>query len=72
MKYLFSVCLLIMTTLNATAQSPEVAMADALRADGKIWAVIAVFSLLLMVLFFFLLLLERRIRREESKLPEHY
>lgn len=72
MKHFLAICVFLLTALSAAAQSPEVAMADALRADGKIWAVIAVFSILLLTLFFFLLLLERRMRREEKKLPEQY
>lgn len=42
-------------------------MADAFRADGKIWVVIAVVGLMLLGLFAYLFYTERRISRLEKQ-----
>jgi len=45
-------------------------MADAFRADGKIWVVIAVVGVMLIGLFGYLFYTERRISRLEKQLNE--
>ena len=45
----------------------EVEMADALRADGKIYVVVVIFLLILIALFLYLYRLEKKIDRLEKR-----
>ena len=54
-------------TLN-TLLLQSVEMADAFRADGKIWVVVAVLGVTLIGLFGYLFYTERRISRLEKEL----
>ncbi|PLK43126.1 CcmD family protein [Emticicia sp. TH156] len=62
---------LVMMTLlfstNLFAQQ-EVEMADKMRADGKIWVVVAVISLVLAGIITYLVLLDRKISKIEKGL----
>ncbi|MCX2744606.1 CcmD family protein [Mangrovivirga sp. M17] len=51
---------------NAPVNS-DVAMADALRADGKIYVVVAVLLIILVGLFAYLFRVERKIKKLESE-----
>lgn len=61
-----------LVTLNAFAQAGvengSVAMADTLRADGKIYVVVAVAALVLVGLLLYLVRLDRRVTRMENTL----
>lgn len=57
------VTLLISTSLFA--QEPE--MADTLRADGKIYVVVAVLSVMLAGILFYVVRLDRKITRLEKE-----
>jgi len=46
----------------------EIEMADAFRADGKIYVVIAVLSVILGGLFYYLFRTEQKIKKLEDKL----
>ena len=62
----------LVATAQAPAAQPAVEMADALRADGKIWVVVGVFALITLGVLFYLFRLdgkvtelERRVRNEK-------
>ncbi|QCK13446.1 CcmD family protein [Mangrovivirga cuniculi] len=78
MHKLFSILMNIITRIsfNTLAQSgngeevpvnSDVAMADALRADGKIYVVVAVLLIILVGLFAYLFRVERKIKKLESE-----
>jgi len=68
----YASCLLaflwVLPGIPAFAQNPaEVEMADQLRADGKIYVVVAVLSIILVGMLVFLFLLDRKIGRLEKQ-----
>jgi CcmD family protein len=63
---LFSL-LFILTSFVANAQA-DVEMADQFRADGKIYVVIAVVSIILAGLFVYLFRLDRKLTNLENRL----
>ncbi len=58
--------LLTLLTLNLQAQQ-EVEMADHLRADGKIYVVVAVVSIILLGLLLYLIRIDNKITRLEKE-----
>lgn len=65
-------CLLLLTlSLTAYAGGPqEVEMADRLRADGKIYVVVAIIMIVLAGFIIYLITLDRKIKRLEKLLSE--
>jgi CcmD family protein len=63
---LFSL-IFVLASFVAQAQA-DVAMADQFRADGKIYVVIAVISIILIGLFVYLFRLDRKITDLENRL----
>ncbi len=59
--------LLIALLASANLFAQEVEMADALRADGKIYVVVAVLSVVLAGLLFYVIRLDRKITRLEKE-----
>jgi CcmD family protein len=59
--------LFILTSFIANAQA-EIEMADQFRADGKIYVVIAVVSIILAGLFVYLFRLDRKVTNLENRL----
>ena len=60
-----------MTLLLASpAYSQEVEMADGMRADGKIYVVVAVLLVILVGLVAYLIIIDRKATRLEKKLDE--
>lgn len=60
-----------MTLLLAVpAYSQEVEMADGMRADGKIYVVVAVLLVILTGLIAYLIIIDRKATRLEKKLDE--
>ena len=60
--------LMLLGVSPAFAQNPaEIEMADQLRADGKIYVVVAVLSVILIGLFVFLFMLDRKIGSLEKQ-----
>ena len=53
--------LLLLLSFTASAQASDIEMADQFRADGKIYVVIAVVSVVLIGLFAYLFRLERKV-----------
>jgi len=77
MKYTIKLSLLILisftTSLNLFAQqtvSQEIAMADQMRADGKIWVVVAVISVIFAGIIVFLVSMDRKIAKLEKQLKK--
>lgn len=70
-KYTLSLLAILWLALGipAFAQNPtEIEMADQLRADGKIYVVVAVLTVILIGIFIFLFLLDRKMNRLEREL----
>ena len=70
-KYAVSLLAIFWLVLGipAFAQNPaEIEMADQLRADGKIFVVVAVLTVMLIGIFIFLFLLDRKMSRLEREL----
>lgn len=65
MKKMLSLLIALMASANLFAQ--EVQMADALRADGKIYVVVAVLAVLLAGLLLYVVRLDRKITRLEKE-----
>lgn len=59
---------LSLTSIMASAQDAE--MADGMRAEGKIYVVVAILSLILLGLIGYLILLDRKVTRLENKISE--
>ncbi len=79
-KYLLAIVLTI-TSFLAHAQEKieitsddyannQIEMADAFRADGKIYVVIAVILILLVGFFIYLILIDRKVTRLENQLDK--
>lgn len=63
---------LLLTLLLATpAYSQEVEMADRMRADGKIYVVVAILLVILIGLITYLFMIDRKATRLEKKLDEN-
>ncbi len=54
-------------SFTASAQASDIEMADQFRADGKIYVVIAVVSVVLIGLFAYLFRLERKVTELEKR-----
>ena len=59
--------LLLLLSFAASAQASDIEMADQFRADGKIYVVIAVVSVVLIGLFAYLFRLERKVSELEKR-----
>ena len=59
--------LLLLLSFTASAQASDIEMADQFRADGKIYVVIAVVSVVLIGLFAYLFRLERKVTDLEKR-----
>ena len=67
MKKIIPFLVLLLTSLNSFAQE-EVQMADQMRADGKIWVVVAVIAIVFIGIITYLVLLDRKINKIEKSL----
>jgi CcmD family protein len=67
MKKIISFIITLLTSFNLFAQE-EVQMADQMRADGKIWVVVAVIAVVFVGIIAYLVLLDRKIRKIEKNL----
>lgn len=63
----FFLLLFSFTAFTASAQASDIEMADQFRADGKIYVVIAVVSVVLIGLFAYLFRLESKISALEKR-----
>jgi CcmD family protein len=69
-KLLMSLLAALLLSATANAQT-EVEMADAMRADGKIYVVVGIILIVLVGLMAYLFFLDRKIKKLESLLREH-
>jgi K+-transporting ATPase A subunit len=64
-------CTIVFTSISALAQQTEtVEMADAFRADGKIYVVITVVAIILIGLLVYLISLDKKIGKMEKEYNE--
>ncbi|MCU0340995.1 MAG: CcmD family protein [Spirosomaceae bacterium] len=74
MKYkLLSLLLGMLISTNLFAQqtvTEEIPMADQMRADGKIWVVVAVISVIFAGIILFLISMERKVSKLEKQLKK--
>jgi hypothetical protein len=61
---------LVFASFSLFAQNQDVEMADAFRADGKIYVVIAVISVVLAGMFFYLFKLDKKITNVEQQVED--
>ncbi len=68
--FINTIILSLITTLVSFAQTAgsDIEMADQLRADGKIWSVIAVILVIFIGLILYLIRLDSKISKLEKKL----
>ena len=71
MKRVLSIFLVLMTTLLAHSQPQEIEMADGMRAEGKIYVVVAILVVILLGLIGYLVILDRKTSRLEEKYKEN-
>jgi CcmD family protein len=64
------IILLILTGKAAAQSENAVQMADGMRADGKIWVVVLVISIVFSGLFIFAFLTDRRLSKAEKEIKE--
>lgn len=67
MKKIISFLVLLLTSFHLFAQE-EVQMADQMRADGKIWVVVGVITIVFVGIITYLVLLDRKISKIEKNL----
>ena len=67
MKAFYLLLVSITLSFTASAQASDIEMADQFRADGKIYVVIAVVSVIMIGLFAYLFRLERKITDLEKR-----
>lgn len=67
MKKFIPFLVVLFTSFNLFAQE-EVQMADQMRADGKIWVVVAVIAIVFVGIITYLVLLDRKISKIEKSL----
>jgi hypothetical protein len=67
MKKIIVLLSFIFSTLNLFAQSNEVEMADAMRASGKIYVVVAVMALLFISFIVYLFSIDKRLKKIENE-----
>ena len=59
---------MFLTALALAQNSPEVEMADGMRASGKIYVVVAVLTIIFLGIALYLFLLDRKITKLEREL----
>lgn len=62
-QLLYSLCLCLFSLLPAWAQTNDVEMADALRASGKIYVVVAVLATIFLGIVLYLVMLDRKVKK---------
>ena len=71
LRIIFPFLILLLTTLNLSAQENNIEMADMMHQNGKIYVVVAVIAILLAGFLYALLSIDKRVRRleKENKKP---
>lgn len=60
----------LLLSMQAVAQTEKVNMADGMRAEGKIYVVVAIVLVILLGLIGYLFFLDRKITKIEKRLPK--
>ncbi|PTM03774.1 MAG: CcmD family protein [Bacteroidetes bacterium] len=66
-KYKLALFFMLVALSNASAQMPQVEMADALRENGKIYVVVVIIAIVFIGLAGYLINLDRKISKLEKK-----
>jgi hypothetical protein len=66
MKKLISLAFLLLLTISGFAQETEPQMADTFRADGKIYVVVLVLSVVFTCLATYLIIIDRKLKKLED------
>lgn len=69
-SFLSLLVLLFFTISSFGGQSQEVPMADGMRAEGKIYVVVAIVLLILSGLIGYLFFLDKKVSKLENRLPK--
>ncbi len=69
-QFCFTIITVILSALSAFAQASDVAMADQMRSDGKIYVVVAVMGILFLGMLIYLLVLDKKISKVEKKIVD--
>ena len=67
MKKLLVLFVLILSGMSNHLLAQDVAMADGMRAEGKIYVVVAVVLVMLIGLFMYLIRIDRRLKKLEGE-----
>jgi len=67
MKKIFYTLLLLLFSVQGFPQAAEVEMADAMRANGKIYVVVGIILIVLIGFIAYLLMLDRKLTRLEKE-----
>jgi CcmD family protein len=67
-KYILYTLFLLLSLPQALFAQDEVAMADKLREDGKIWVVVAIIVTIFIGILLYLISLDRKISRLEKEI----
>ena len=70
MKKLANILFVITLLIPGLANAQDVEMADVLRANGKIYAVVAILLIILLGLITYLFIVDRKVSNIEKRLPE--
>ena len=71
LKTLFKILLFAaLSAVSPLANAQEVEMADAMRADGKIYVLVAIIVVILVGVLAYLISLDRKIAKVENTLPQ--
>jgi len=71
MKKLLSVLVLTVSALTTFSQQQQPEMADAMRADGKIYVVVGVILIILLGLFLYLFSIDKKVGKLERKIEDN-
>lgn len=69
-KSFLSLLVFLFFTISTFGQSQEVPMADGMRAEGKIYVVVAILLLILSGLIGYLFFLDKKVSKLENRLPK--
>jgi uncharacterized membrane protein len=71
MKKLSNIFLALLVSMPAFAQEMEVEMADKLRADGKIYVLVAIILVILLGLLIYVTIIDRKVSGLEKRLDQN-
>lgn len=67
---IFTTLMMCMASVAGFAQTSDIPMADEMRANGKIYVVVAIILVILIGLVVYVVVVDRKITRLEKKLDE--